>query len=159
MNMNENVAPVTVTSNGSRLLKLRIVKDPDKGLLIEAQSSVDFRMLRSPNNKKMVFAGVQCFHPFTSELLQGLRSYFFPNDNQENRLFYGDYPNLMILLAEKLKEGVVFQMGLYPVSQETILNWIQLLKEEVKILYHLYIKSFDVEVEFTTKIVEKEIIE
>lgn len=143
--------------NKNHLLRLRITKDAEKGLLVYAQSDVDFRLLRSPNNNKTKLANIQCFYPYTTERLEGLRAYFYPCKDQYC-FTYGDYPNLMILLAEDLKNGVTFEMGLFPISQENIDSWVNQLKEEVKILYHLYLKPTDVNVEISTSVIEKEIL-
>ena len=63
-------------------------------------------------------------------ILEGIISTFTPEAN-----FWELYPNLLLLLAEDIQKGVVFDFGITAISDEKIAAWVANLKSQAKILY------------------------
>lgn len=128
------------------------VKRDDDGLRIKLQSVVDWKCLKSP--KKFVLGSVPCYHP-RQERLEGIDSIFSTAQSHEIE----GLPNLTLLLAENIKQGVTFFFPPVPISDERIKVWAEQFRNDCKILYHLYIKPREFTVEITTRIVETDKID
>ena len=155
----ENITKVVREANEEAILKLSIAKS-SKGLSLFAKSGpgMNFAQFCRKDLGQFVFGGVKCYQPKKAEY-DGIESVFFCSDEEIYRfsvrgLNNDIVPNLMILLAEDLSAGVNFDMGCYPITNTQINFYLNKLKEDVKMLYALFLKPYNVSVEFSTKLIE-----
>lgn len=136
-----------------KILRVRVSRSCEEGLIIFIQSSLNWSVFaKHPNNDEYEFqlGGVKCYVPKEMRLENVLGQFY-----TENVWEFDDYPNLSLLLAKGIKEGVTFNFGILAVSDEKIAAFINNLKLQAKMLYFTYLKPVDVEASFTTEIVEK----
>lgn len=144
----------TKSVSGNRLMVVEIKRDKEGGLKITLQSDPNlWSFMRREGETIYSFAGVPCFYPKSSNL-QGVNSYFMTD---EQFYEFENYPNLAMLLARDIGQGVTFSFGAFPVSEQKLQEWVRLLKEQVKIIYLSYIKPVDVVVEISAQTVERDV--
>lgn len=135
-------------------LEARILRDGKTGeIMVSVKSPKNWSAIYDKSQRTIVWAGIECYLPQTSGLF-GLRSKFSPDYHD---MWYNDYPNLMVLLAKDINNGVTFKFGAFPVAQERMEDWARLLKEEAKIIFLSYLKPFDIIVKITCETIENEI--
>lgn len=76
--------------------------------------------------------------------------------SMENNYEFDNKPNLSMLLAQQIKDGVTFNFAPIPISDVKVKAWIQQMKDDAKILYIKYAKPLDIEVEITSHVIERE---
>jgi len=143
--------PVARSVSGQSVLTLIITRNSTVGLQIELSSPIDWRFLYSPNGKILNVGGVKCFQPRTDRVPE-VDSRFYTDDVYE----YDGNPNLIMLLAQDIKNGVTFNFGHMPISPEKTNQWAERLYQDVKILYLKYCKPFQMKVRITTETIENE---
>lgn len=141
------------TISGKEILSLEFIRNNTQGLQIKVKSPIDFSFLAKNNQDTFNFQGVHCFYARNREI-QGIYGGFLTEAGYFN---YGEYPNLQLLLARGLKDGVIFNFGLVPLHDSAIDPWIQKFKEQVKMIYFGYIKPVHICAKFTSQIVENDI--
>lgn len=140
--------------SGNRLMVVEIKRDKEGGLQITLQSDPRlWSFMKRDDETTYNFAGVTCFLPKSANL-QGVHAYFMSDDP---RYEVENYPNLAMLLAVDIGNGVTFNFGAFPVSEQKLQEWVRLLKEQVKIIYLSYIKPVDMVVDITANTVERDI--
>lgn len=151
---NKSLIETKVKCDGNTLLRVNIKKDPNRGLLIHMQSPIEWKMLKDLSKDGTYnFGKVRCHFPL-KDSLDDIPGYFRRDAGYE----FGDYPNLTLLLAERLKDGVTFEFGLFPITDEKINAWSASFKEQVMAIYCNYLKPAEWDMTFTTHMVEKTII-
>jgi hypothetical protein len=141
-------------SNHEDLLIVEVERNPKTGLQLHVKSPKDWSLFRSNDGKLSNVGGVACYVP-RNERVEGIGASFARTTGYDI-LYYQGLPNLVILLAKDLNEGVTFNLGMFPIAEEVIKRWGEQLKEQVKSLYLTYCKPFKYRIEFTTVTVEVE---
>lgn len=119
---------------------------------LSLKSEISFLSLaRKDRNATFKIGGVDCFYA-VKERISGVNGNFYA----DNLMEYNDFPNLNLLLAKGLKEGVVFNFGVFPISDDKIQNFCEQLKNQAKIIYLTYFKPIDITVTVTSSTVENE---
>lgn len=136
----------------SSILSVRVKRDDKLGLQLMVKSSIDWGQFKGDGISNI--SGVACFNPRDSRA-KGVSGYFHRGAGYDV-LYYENLPNLIILLAKDINDGVTFNLGMFPISEDSIKKWTAALKEQVKVLYLTYCKPFEIRVEFSTQTVEIE---
>lgn len=136
--------------NGRKGFKIRAIRAKD-GLKIEMNSSVDFSMFRRGDNKTITIGGVKCFLP-RQDSYPNIECPFISDSVWESE----GYPNLSMILAENLNEGVQFNLGCFPISDDKIANYLQKMKDSVNRLYLSYLKEIDTTINIRFETIENE---
>src|SRR5579864_4810531 len=146
----EQIKPIETKKPCSerKIINVRISRDDD-GMRIFMQSPVDWKIMK--REKKFTLGGVTCFQP-NMEQVEGLESFF----STEQYFEYNGLPNLTMLLAEKIKEGVTFSFPPYPISENKIKRWAEQFKQDAKVLFLTYVKPVDFSVIITSTTIERE---
>lgn len=147
----ETTKPVETTKpscSERKIVTIRISRDDD-GMRIYMQSPVDWKIMK--RERKFNLGGVPCFQP-TMEQVEGLDSFFSIEQYFESN----GMPNLSMLLAENIKQGVTFSFPPYPISETKIKRWAEQFKQDAKVLYLTYVKPVDFSVIITSTTVERE---
>jgi len=138
------------------LCKLTISSSPERGFEIFLQSEYDFnKLFAAKGDKTFNLGGVKCGIPRNGDgyQLQGVRGYF----NTHSETFeYEGFLNLSLLLAKDIKNGVTFNFGVFPISQEKIQQYAENFKQQVKMIYLTYMKTIKYSVVFNTVTIEEE---
>lgn len=134
-----------------KLLEIKVSRTAENGLQFFIKSQQDWSAI---GNKAMAckIGGVECYYPHKSGLDDCPGCRFGVDDVFD----YGDGPNLTMLLAKNIQNGVTFNFGKYPISQEKIQSWVQVFKDQVKYIYLTYIKEVDISIVLSTSVVENE---
>lgn len=133
------------------ILELIFNRSKDGDFKIHLKSPIDWSTLRlKGDNRSLTVGGVSCYRPY-QERLPGINSCF-----HSDYFEYENYPNMLMLLAKGLDEGVSFNFGMIPVSNEKIKDWAEKFKMEAKKLYIAYVKPFSLKLTITSAIVERE---
>src|ERR1017187_5624911 len=127
--------PQTQHINGRQILKASIKRNNIVGLQIELQSCEDWSFLSDKHMRTI--GNIPCYFP-AQETLDGVKGYFVAS----NVHIYNNLPNLQLLLARDIKNGVKFNFGMIPMSDSKVLEWLALFKEQVKVLYLTYLKPY-----------------
>ena len=135
----------------SRILEMNFRRDND-ALKIELKSTLDWKLFRRNNKETVNIGGVVCYRPRNTEL-EGVDSCFSMEASHE----YNGFPNLTMLLAQDIQKGVTFNFPPMPIVESRVLNWLQKMKEDAKIMYLTYCKPVNVSVVITSETVEREI--
>ena len=61
-----------------------------------------------------------------------------------------------MLLAKNINNGVKFDFGAFPMSENKVKDWIDKFKKQTKILYLTYCKKLNITTIITTHTVEEE---
>lgn len=133
------------------ILTVRIMRHCETGLRIYLQSPLDWSLFAADKQALFTLGGVECRVP-RSNKLPNVPGHF----RADNVFDYDDYPNLCLLLAKNLQEGVWFDFGLMAISDDRLIHWAGNLKCQVKILYLTHLKPVNIEIQFTAATVEKE---
>jgi hypothetical protein len=134
------------------VLDIEITRDTDKGLLIKLKSNQDLSIFKNRGSSGSVKIGkVECHRPAISHL-DDVNSIFTEEDTWAS----GANPNLTMLLAKGLKDGVTFNFGLFPVSEEMLRSWVENLKTQMKVIYLTYCKPVQKKVVISARTVEVE---
>ncbi len=159
METNEKSTESKVTSgcvkldNGKKGLKIKVIRHPKDGLKLAIQSNIDLDIFKRGDGRLIKICGVPCSMA-REEHYDGLAGRFY-NDNIWD-LDGASIPNLSMLLAENIREGVVFNMGVFPISEEKITTYISNLKQSFKVLYLSFLKEINEEVEISIATVDRE---
>jgi hypothetical protein len=138
--------------NGRKGFKIRAVRHPKEGLNLIMNSSVDFDIFKRRDGKKITIGGVSCVLPRQQDY-PGIECPFVSDSNWE----FDGVPNLTLILAEGIREGVTFSLGVFPISEEKITNYLQKMKESVSRLYLGHCKELDVTCNITFETIQREI--
>ena len=144
-----------VKSNKKVIANTVFSSSAEKGLEIFIQSDINFACLADKSAGIMTIGGVKCFIPRAGNGTQipGVPGYF----STEKTVFQLEgYINLSLLLAEKLKDGVKFNFGTFPISPEKLQEYSTSFKQQIKIFYLTYCKPISVETTITAETIEKE---
>jgi hypothetical protein len=133
-----------------KLLEIRVSRTSAKGLEFFIRSTKEWSLVGN-SDMTCVIGGVECYYPQNMHVQDCIGRFGI-----DDVFDFGDTPNLTMLLAKNIKEGVTFNFGKYPISEEKIKNWLQTFKEQAKCLYFTYIKDIDISVIFTTNLVEND---
>ncbi len=151
----ENPNPQNLKKIDGKIIleELEVERNPETGLNIKIKCPLNLKFLSTEEHiGGFKFARVDCSYP-KKETLQGIPGRFYTDTVLE----YDNEPNLSFFLAKNLKEGVTFNFGLFPISDEKLLNWIKKFKIQTKIIYLTYCKPFKVRVRFSSETIESEI--
>lgn len=148
---NVPTAATTISKAGKKILDLEINRDPEKGLVIKITSPISWKALRHKNNRSITIGGVKCFYPAVDRI-DGAAARFVADNVYE----YDSQPNMALLLAENLSNGVTFNFGLFPISEDKIKDWVNKFKQEAKLVYLTCIKAYSVRLVITSKTIETE---
>jgi hypothetical protein len=148
----------TVKKNGSRISlgSMEILSSAENGFQIKLKSSRNFKFLRdSGNDKTFKLGGVDCYLP------RGGNGYELPGvpgqfRTEKDMFHINGYLNLSLLLARDLKDGVVFNFGTFPVSDDKIEELAMNFKNQIKIIWATYMRDISIAMEFSATIVENE---
>lgn len=148
-----NKTPVQQLNSKRALIRLNIQR-ADGEIKIVLASPIDWSVFANKDKGVFKLGGRECFYPkinndsLSESGVKGLFSTdpYFMIENQ---------PNLSLLLAKDLKGGVTFNFGAVPIPESKLATYINSFKEQVKTLYHLYLKPVDVSVNITTELVER----
>ena len=116
-------------------LEVQIERNDDEGLTISIRASINFDFLKRKDNRTFYLGGIECFLP-KSERLSGVNGYFVC---EEKIYECKDYPNLCMLLARDLKDGVVFRFGKWPITDQQIENWAIRFEEQIACINKNYL--------------------
>lgn len=138
--------------SGVKILFINVLRTAERGLQIKLQSQERFwKLFRRDLNETVTIGRVKCYLPKQDEL-PGVPGYFAAQDTFD----FEQHPNLNMLLAKDIEDGVTFDFGAYPISDKKIVSWIDMLKKQVKIIYLTYLKPRDVRVIVSSQTVEQE---
>lgn len=138
--------------SGKRLISVKITRDKDGGLSITLTGDSTLWKPFRRDDETYTFAGQKCFYPAQMEL-RGVRGMF----DLENQAYESNgFPNLAMLLACDMDNGATFNFGAFPVSEQKLYEWTNLLKQQVKCIFCAYIKPVNVEMEVTCATIEVE---
>jgi hypothetical protein len=157
MGENESTT-ITAKHNGARkeLCRIHVKASSDEGLKIFLQSNHNFNFLADLGERKMKIGGVECYVPRNGDgsNIPGVPGVFRCSKTD----FFADgQPNLSLLLARKLKEGVTFNFGVFPIGEDKVTEFLQQFKLQVKTLYLTYLKPVNQEMVITTETVERSV--
>lgn len=150
--MNDVNVNVSKTIDKCPLIDLKINKNTEEGLRITLSSPVNWDFLAQKGQSVFKLGGVPCYRP-RQETLRDVNGFFVSDNVYE----YNDYPNLNLLLATGIKNGVTFDFGVFPISESKIRNWAVKFKEQVKMIYLTHAKPVYLHVKISTQTVEDEI--
>lgn len=138
----------------SNLLEINVSRTEERGLEISLKSDANF-LFNSWFDRRdydNTIGGVLCARA-RNDYLEEFGGKFY----RDNMFEDGDgNPNLTLLLARDIKNGVVFKFGHFPISDKQILNWANKFKAQTKALYLTYMKEVKLSVVITTETVERE---
>lgn len=130
-----------------------IEQNEQSRLLLRLKGKNVWQPFAAENGKTFILGGVTCFTPRKSQI-EDCGAFFLT----ENILIYNnEYPNLSILLAKDIENGVTFDFGIIPISSERLTLIQQLLEEQIRMLYLSYLKPKRHSVRITTETVTEEI--
>lgn len=136
------------------LFDIEVYRTVSKGFQINVKSERDWSFLARKNeNRTAMLGGVKCFLP-KQDYLEGVDGYFMVGDNSSYD--YDNRPNLGLLLACNLKEGVSFNFGHFPIAKERIETWVNEFKKRVKNLYLTYCNDVGIRFRITSETIETE---
>jgi hypothetical protein len=125
------------------------------GFTVKLTSNQDWSFLKalSPSgpHKKFMISGVSCHYP-KQEYLEKVDAPFIVSTVYEDN----GRPNMSLLLAENIRDGVTFRFGQFPITPEQITAWTIGFKQRVRAIYLEYCKPVDVKVSVSIATVEKE---
>lgn len=142
--------PKTANDFINDVCELSVSRDAN-GLAFQIKSQVNWAAFFGRKDDIFSLVGVECFVPMQSQF-PNIEAYF-----QQAGWQCEDMPNLAILLAKDISNGVTFNFGKVPVSEEKIIKWVAQFKNLIKNLYFTYVKPVNVHVNITAEIVEKEV--
>lgn len=128
-------------------------RDENAHLIIKIKGKNYWSQFYREDMSTVRIAGVLCHRP-KFEQLEEARAYFV----MDNSFQYNDAPNLMLLLAKDIEQGVTFDFGIVPISESRCYVWAEQLHYAMKALYTAYVKPVNIRATFTTQLVEKETI-
>lgn len=155
-----SVIPETISSSSTTIskpdkyfLELSLKRDVG-GVKLFIKSPVNFKFMAQENSERTC-GGVKCFASKV-ETLSNVRGYCYQTGSVYDLFLYDNKPNLAILLAKDLKNGVTFNFGEFPISESGIKDWIAQFKEQAKQIYLSYCKPISYTVKFSAETVETE---
>ena len=139
--------------SGNKLINMELRKGRDGVLRIflQGDSSI-YAQFKADGEMTFKLGGVVCYRP-RQELLRGVCGRFHMDANSFE---FDGYPNLCILLAKDLTNGVEFNFGAMPISQPKLREWAENLATQVKVIFLTYVREVDIRVEVNSKVVEFE---
>lgn len=146
----------TISKSGKTLIEANVRRDDD-GVKLYIKGYNQFKVLRDENkDSEVIIAGVRCYRP-KAETLYGVNGVIRPSTNLYECFLYDSRPNLCVLLAKNLAEGVTFNFGNFPLSEEMIEDWSKKFAAQVKMLFLTYCRQYDYSIRITTQTVENEV--
>ena len=141
-------------ANGIEILEFAVKRDSESGfqIFLKGQKDIWKTLKNEAINNPVMIGGVKCDYP-RNESLKNIQGYFLV----ENRYECEDSLNLTLLLAKDIEQGVTFNFGYVPISDDRLYDLRDKLKEQVKRIYLQYIKPVDTRVFFNTSTCEEEI--
>ena len=151
--MSEVLIQDSKTISGNKILTVEIRRNSTSGLEIFVQSNSDlwkpFRVLET-----FTLGNCITYYP-KQDNLRGVPGYF----TSSNVFEYEEFPNLSLLLGKDVDKGCWYSFGSFPISEHKLREYADKLKKQAKILFLMYCRPFDLRVEFSTSVVEKEIFD
>lgn len=144
--------PTTISKGKNILVEVNIKRD-DSGVKLYIKGFNDFKVLRHSEEKEMTFAGVRCFVP-KADRLYAVNGSFYVTSTLENAFMYDGLPNLCVLLAKNLKDGVTFNFGTFPLNEEMIKKWMEEFNAQVKSIYLHYCRQYNISMRISTQMIE-----
>lgn len=140
------------TVSGIDLLRVKIKRNTQTELEIFVQSHPSYwKFMRRDDQTTFKLAGIVCYKP-KMDRFQGVNGFCYLDSIHEVQ----DYPNLALLLAKDIEQGVKFNFGPFPISRERLKDWISKFETQVKMLYFQYSKPQEYSLDITTELVQKE---
>ncbi|MEK6878428.1 MAG: hypothetical protein AABY22_02410 [Nanoarchaeota archaeon] len=136
--------------NKKILLEITVSRD-SQGLKIYLKSIQNWGAFIQENSGEVEIGKVKCFLSKTGGV-EGVPGYFIASDVFE----YNEYPNMNMLLAKNINNGVKFDFWAFPMSENKVKDWIDKFKKQTKILYLTYCKKLNITTIITTHTVEEE---
>jgi hypothetical protein len=161
--MNNTGTTTTIQANktvsGRQLLRATIRRGED-GLKIDLSSPIDWSIFAQKNKGYMKLGGIDCFIPKGDDLAQSIAEVGVRGSFGVGAAFIDlNYPNLTLLLAKDINQGVTFNFGLVPISDSKLELFVTNLREQVKTLYLSYLRPVERTVIINAQTIESTIHE
>lgn len=142
------IEPTAPADNKINVLEIEVNRSMSKGFQVFLKSTWDWSFLRRTPDRTGSIGGVVCYMP-KSESLPGIEGFFAVGTDAYE---HGEnMPNLGLLLAKDLKQGVTFNFGQFPISEEKIESWGRQFQEIVRKIFLQYCKKVNIKYRVTTE--------
>lgn len=150
--MSEEIKNEQNLQNEVNMIDIAIERDSSTNLKISLKSNQNWATFARSETETFFLGGVECFIPKQNQI-EGVDGNFSVDNS--NYMVKG-FVNLSLLLAKDIKNGVVFNFGAVPITEEGMISFFEKFRFASKILYLNCLKPLTMKATITCQIIEKE---